>query len=103
VHCEHAPKQWYSPHGRACKPCRGYLYPRVSLEVYISILIFNISILIFDIHLPSIENNDVSNRVFHLLLQMIPRMEDCLMEGSEEDVAHMAKLLHNSVVPLMYF
>ena len=45
----------------------------------------------------------MSNRVFHLLLQMIPRMEDCLMEGSEEDVAHMAKLLHNSVVPLMYF
>jgi hypothetical protein len=39
------------------------------------------------------------HRVFRLLLQMIPGMEDRLMEGSEEDVAHMAELVHNSVVP----
>jgi hypothetical protein len=35
------------------------------------------------------------HRVFRLLLQMVPGMEDRLMEGSEEDTLHIAELVCN--------
>jgi hypothetical protein len=43
------------------------------------------------------------HRVFRLLLQMIPGMEDRLMESSEEDIVHIAELVCNSNAPCVRF
>ena len=61
------------------------------------------SILIFDVDSPPLTRERREHQVFCTLLQMIPGMEDRLMESSEEDITHIAELVCNSGAPCVYF
>jgi hypothetical protein len=61
------------------------------------------SILIFVIDSPSLARERREHQVFRTLLQMIPGMEDRLMEGSEEDIVHIAELVCNSGASCVHF
>ena len=54
----------------------------------------SMSVLVFNIDF-AINREQHEHRVFRLLLHMVPGMEDCLMEGSEEDTLHIAELVCN--------
>lgn len=61
------------------------------------------SILIFDVDSPPLARERREHQVFRTLLQMIPGMEDRLMEGSDEDIVHIAELVCNSGASCVHF
>jgi hypothetical protein len=61
------------------------------------------SVPIFGVDSPPLTRERREHQVFRILLQMIPGMEDRLMEGSEEDIVHIAELVCNSGAPLCTF
>jgi hypothetical protein len=78
--------QWHAAYGRTCREPGRFIHARVRHDIS-----YFLTKLEVPHHLTIRERRE--HRIYKTILQSVPGLEDRLMEGSEEEVGHVAELV----------